>query len=136
METYEAIYERMKERYEQECGAEFDSASDIAIRLRVLAGEIYNMQTSVEWLKRQLFPSTAAGTFLDRFAEQRGLTRREAVKAHGNLRFSIGQARVTSVTIPRGTTVNTNDENPVVVCTTEDAVIEARRTWALAPELQ
>ena len=133
METYEAIYERMKERYEQECGAEFDSASDIAIRLRVLAGEIYNMQTSVEWLRRQLFPSTAAGTFLDRFAEQRGLARREAVKAHGNLRFSIGQARATPVTIPRGTTVNTNDENPVVVCTTEDAVIEAGRTWTVAP---
>lgn len=38
METYEEIYQRMCGRYRQESGAPFDEASDIAIRLRVLAG--------------------------------------------------------------------------------------------------
>ena len=88
-ETYEQIYQRMKTRWQEESGAVCDEASDIAIRLRVLAGEIYNMQTETEWLKRQMFPATATGVYLDYFAEQRGLSRREAVKARGAVSFRV-----------------------------------------------
>lgn len=105
METYEEIYQRMCERYRQESGAPFDEASDIAIRLRVLAGELYNMQTSMEWLKRQLFPSKATGEFLDRFAQQRGLVRRSASKATGKLRFSVNEVKLSPVVIPAGTEI-------------------------------
>ena len=42
METYNEIYERMKQRYIAESESDFDEASDIAIYMRVLAGEIYN----------------------------------------------------------------------------------------------
>ena len=42
METYDEIYRRMSEKYTAESGFEIDPSSDIAIRLRVLAGEIYN----------------------------------------------------------------------------------------------
>ena len=122
-ETYNEIYQRMKARWQQESGAECDEASDVAIRLRVLAGEIYNMQTETEWFKRQLFPATATGEFLDRFAEQRGLARREAVKATGAIRFSLTETRTTAVAIPRGTVVSTAGENPVRVVTTEDSEI-------------
>ena len=51
----------MKARYEQESGFEIDEASDIAVRLKVLAGEIYNMETTLDWTKRQMFASTATG---------------------------------------------------------------------------
>lgn len=123
METYEAIYERMKARWQQESGAECDEASDIAIRLKVLAGEIYSMQTNLEWLKRQLFPSTASGEYLDRFAEQRGLQRRAAVKATGTLRFSVTEVKPEPILLPRGTSVSTAGEYPVRVYTTEDSEI-------------
>lgn len=123
METYEEIYQRMCERYRQESGAQFDEASDIAIRLRVLAGELYNMQTSMEWLKRQLFPSKATGEFLDRFALQRGLERRGASKATGTLRFSVNEVKSNPVVIPAGTVVSTAGGSPVRVYTTEDSEI-------------
>ena len=41
METFDEIYARMKAKYIEESGSEFLETSDIAIRLRVLAGEIY-----------------------------------------------------------------------------------------------
>lgn len=113
----------MKENYTQQRGEDFDDAGDIAIRLKVLAGEIYNMQTTVEWLKRQLFPSTATGEFLDRFAAQRGLARNPAVKARGQLKFSVNEQKTTAVTIPRGTVVSTDSELPVRLYTTEDSEI-------------
>ncbi|MBQ1453068.1 MAG: baseplate J/gp47 family protein [Ruminococcus sp.] len=113
----------MKENYTQQRGEDFDEAGDIAIRLKVLAGEIYNMQTTVEWLKRQLFPSTATGEFLDRFAAQRGLARNPAAKAHGRLKFSVNEQKTTAVTIPRGTVVSTDSEIPVRIYTTEDSEI-------------
>ena len=57
MKTYEEIADGMKQSFYEQAGYSPDEASDIGIRMRVLAGEIYNMQTTVDWLKRQLFPS-------------------------------------------------------------------------------
>ena len=77
MENYSDIYERMKKKYEQVSSSEFDEASDIAIRMKVLAGEIYNAQVNADWLKRQMFVTTASGEYLDYFASQRGLERKQ-----------------------------------------------------------
>lgn len=123
METYEEIYSRMRERYCEERGGEFDEASDLAIRLRVLAGEIYNAQTNLEWLKRQQSPLTATGERLDMFAMQRGLERRAATKARGELLFRLNEVKDTSVVIPNGTVVSTESGSPVRVRTTQDSVI-------------
>ena len=123
MEAYEEIYQRMKDKYIAERGAEFDEASDIAIRLRVLAGELYSMQTSFAWLQRQLSPATAEGRFLDYFAEQRGLTRFAATKARGSVVFRVNEVKDVPVVIPRGTAVAAEGDAPVTVYTTEDSVL-------------
>ena len=113
----------MKERYEQESGFEVDEASDIAIRLKVLAGEIYNMQTTLDWTKRQMFAATATSENLDNLAAQRGLTRKAAVKATGQITFRLSETLNYAVPIPRGTVVATDDEIPVRFVTTEDGEI-------------
>lgn len=59
METYDEIYGRMKNAYEYETGDSFNEVSDIAIRLKVLAGEIFKLQTNLEWWKRQMFAVSA-----------------------------------------------------------------------------
>lgn len=123
----------MKNAYISESGAEFDEVSDISLRLKVLAGEIYSMQTSLEWLKRQLFPSSATGEFLDRFAEQRGLVRRAATKATGALTFSVNDVKATDIIIPRGTVVSSDTETPVRVYTTEDGVLTASTYSVVIP---
>ena len=61
MESYNAIFERMKENYEERAGFSISDESDIAIRLRVLAGEIFKQQQNEDFILRQMFPLTATG---------------------------------------------------------------------------
>lgn len=113
----------MKDNYIQRSGIEFDEASDIAVRLKVLAGEVFNVYSSFEWLKRQMFASTASGEYLDYIAAERGITRREATKASGSLTFYVEEFSSTPILIPQGTVVATTGKNPVRIYTAEDAVI-------------
>ena len=83
METYDEIYGRMKNAYEQETGDSFNEVSDIAIRLKVLAGEIFKLQTNLEWWKRQMFAVSASGECLDKLASQRGIERKKAIEVNG-----------------------------------------------------
>lgn len=125
METYEEIYSRMKQKYEDEYGSGLDDSSDIGIKIRVLAGELYNLGCSLEWLKRQMFVETADGENLDRLAMQRGITRRPAVKATGYIRFSVDDSLNADIAIPRGSVVSTFGIDPVRVVTTEDAELSS-----------
>ena len=113
----------MKARYEQERGHEVDDASDIAIRLRVHAGEIYNMETTLDWTRRQLFAATATGEHLDALAAQRGITRRPATKSHGKVAFRLAETLNYAVPIPRGSVVATDEAVPVRFVTVEDGEI-------------
>ena len=128
MVTYDEIYERMKSEYVTQSGVDFDEASDVAIRMRILAGEIYNMSTNTEWLKNQMFISTASGEFLDYFASQRGIQRKPAQKAQGEITFFISEPQDTDIYIPVGTTVATSDAVPVRFVTTEEEYIKAGGT--------
>lgn len=123
METYDEIYERMRQKYEQESGAQFDEASDIAIRLRVLAGEIYNAQVNMEWIKNQMFVETATGERLDYLAKQRGLVRKPAQKAQGEITFFISEPIDHTIIIPKGAVAATAEETPRRFVTTEDGEI-------------
>lgn len=127
-ETYDEIYQRMKNKYEQESEAQIDEKSDIAIRLKVLAGEIYNAQVNMEWLKNQMFADTASGEYLDYLAVQRGLERKQAVKAQGEIIFYISQPTDHNIIIPIGTVVATDDSTPIRFCTTEEGEISAGGT--------
>ena len=60
-ETYESILSRMQDRFQELAGFPADDASDIGIRLKVLAGELFSACTNLDWLKRQVFPQTAQG---------------------------------------------------------------------------
>lgn len=43
METYESVLKRMQGRFAELSGFSADDASDIGIRLKVLAGEVYSL---------------------------------------------------------------------------------------------
>lgn len=128
MTTYDEIFERMKNRYIADSGCEFDNASDIAIRLRLLAGEIYNVMVNQEWLKSQMFVTTASGEYLDYLASQSGLTRKQAVKAQGELTFYITEPKDHDVIIPKGAVAATTDSTPIRFCSTEEGCIVAGNT--------
>ncbi len=115
----------MKNKYELLSGAQFDEASDIAIKLKVLAGEIYNAQTELEWFKRQMFAETATGSCLDLIAAQRGLERKSATKAKGKILFVLAEALDYDIQIPKGSCAAVAGETPVRFVTIEEGVIVA-----------
>ncbi|MGN1127268.1 MAG: baseplate protein J, partial [Ruminococcus sp.] len=107
MVSYDEILSRMETAYEEKTSVIPDENSDTGIRLRVLAGEIFNLETELEWFKRQMFPSTATGKYLDYHAKERGLTRRNSNFASGYVYFAIEYAIDTDVIVPSGTKLTT-----------------------------
>lgn len=128
MQSYEEIVENMKKLFNQQAGYSADEASDIGIRIRVLAGEIFNLQTYLDWIKQQAFPQTAQGEYLDYHAQMRGLQRKDAVKSVGSVRFSIPEASEVNIEIPQGTIISTSGEIPINFQTMEYACINAGDT--------
>ena len=89
MDSYNDILNRMKEEYFRLSNNKVQDLSDIDIRMRVLAGEIYKDEVNLEFIKNQMFAKTAVGEYLDLHASDRGLTRKESVKATGKVKFYI-----------------------------------------------
>lgn len=89
MPSYESIVQRMQEEFEKQAGFVPDDASDIGIRMKVLAGELFSCYASLDWLWRQTFPQTAQGDCLDLRAAERGLQRKQPLSAKGSLVFRV-----------------------------------------------
>ena len=128
-ETYDAILTRMSDTFTELAGYEPEAASDLAIRMKVLAGEIYSLQSEITWLKRQMFPHTAVGESLDYHARQRGLTRRKGHKATGMVVFMLEMPLEYSFTVPIGTICTTAD-GALRFVTTQEGRIEQGSTLA------
>ena len=125
MDSYEEILNRMIENYEFYSGSTISDESDIMLRLKVLSAEIYNNYVAQEFVKRQMFISTATGEYLDKHAQQRGLIRKEAVKATGEVTFSVVDASESDIVIKKGTVVATVGPVAKSYETVEDATLLA-----------
>lgn len=133
MRTYSEILQSMYDKYEERTHTRPDKASDIGIRMEVLAGEIFSAQTELNWLKTQMFPQTATGEYLDRFAFQRGLTRKQGTKASGEVEFYLPELLGYDVEVPCGTVCATGGEGSVRFITTEAVTIKSGRLSTLVP---
>lgn len=120
--TYDEILERMNSKFFELSGYEADRVSDIGIRIRLLAGEIFSLSSDIDTIKRQMFPNTATGQYLELHAQQRGLERRKGYKATGQLLFRLDTPLEYELTIPKGTICTTSDGSLNFV-TSEEAVI-------------
>lgn len=123
--TYDEILGRMKDEYTKLSGIVPANASDINLRMNVLAGEIYNSMVNVEWLKNQMFFDTAQGEFLTYHGAQRGIERREASCAQGEVVFYRQNITIKDTVIPQGVVVATQGENPAYFETVSESVIPA-----------
>lgn len=124
MENYNDILERMKLNYSNLAGYDIEENSDISIRMRVLAGEIYSLQSNIEWLKNQMFPITATDIQLDNHAIQKGITRKSAVKAVGTLTFSRTTPLSYNIEIPKDTICCLENNTDIKYITTQNAILE------------
>ena len=125
MESYENIVKRMEDAYREESGQEVEAVSDLGLRLRVLAGEVYRLQAGMDWLWRQAFPQTATGEQLDRHGAQRGVARQGAEKAQGVVSFSRYLPLEFDLTIPQGTVCAASGEEAVEYETLAPATLPA-----------
>lgn len=123
MDSYDEIVKRMNDKFTELAGYSPDSASDIGIRIKVLAGEIYSVSSAVEWLKRQTFAQTATGSELEQRAQERGITRKPPVAAYGKLTFSITESLWFPALIPAGTICSTSGNYPVRYVVTQDTYL-------------
>lgn len=113
----------MTDKFTSLAGYAPDDASDIGIRIRVLAEEIFSIGAAVDWLRRETDPRTAEGAQLDLLAQERGLTRKGAAYASGTLTFSVSAALWFEADIPAGTVCSTAGANPARYVTTQAAVL-------------
>jgi uncharacterized phage protein gp47/JayE len=111
--TYESVLEEMLAAYEAEAGFAPDEASDISIRLRVLASQIHSAAETGKWLLRQMFFSTAEGEYLDRHAGLQGISRNVGSCAEGRVTFRLAGKLGYDVTIPEGLVCATSDAEPI-----------------------
>ena len=105
MKSYETILAEMAQRYRELSGHAPEDASDIGIRLKVLAAQVWELWQRCDWMWRQLLPDTATGDYLEYHAATRGLSRKPAVRAVGTLTFPAPSRRAMTPPSPRGRSV-------------------------------
>ena len=103
MRTITEIYEALKQDFYEAGGMGIAEGGDMSLRLMAVAAEMFSLEAQCEFIKRQAFPQTAEGEYLDRHAYVRAISRRQAVKAGGVLRFILNDAVAADTIIPKGT---------------------------------
>ena len=131
MRSVEEIYQEMLAAFTEAVGFEPGEGCDLAVRLRAAAAQIQALEIQADWVLDQSFPQTAQGVYLDRHGAMRGISRQEAVRAVGTVRFSVEAAPVSDLSIPAGTVCMTAAGTRFQ--TTEEAVVEAGKLAADAP---
>ena len=104
---------------------------DLAARMYALAAQIYALQVQGEWVKRQSFPQTAQGEYLDRHAAMRGLERKGAQRAVGWVRVSVAESTPYRRGVSKGTVFVTDDL--MRFTSTKTGLIDAGEMWVDVP---
>ena len=131
MKELEEIYQEMLDCFAQRTGLEAAESCDLAVRFYAVAAQVYALYAQADWVLRQSFPQTAAGSCLDSHAQLRGLSRKQATAAEGSIRFSVARAADTDRPIPAGTVCMT--PGLIRFETAQAAVLEAGASWVDVP---
>ena len=112
----------MKDKFTELAGYSPDDASDVGIRMKVLAGEVYSLGCAVDWLKEQTYAQSAVGGQLEMRAAERGVTRKPASAPTGTLTFGRKTTALWyAVPIPAGTVCATSGTGAARYVTTQEA---------------
>lgn len=123
MKTMDEIYQEMLACFGERTGVGLSQSCDLSARLYALAAQVYSLYIQADWVKRQAFPQTAEGEYLDYHARMRGLERKEKTAAGGVVRFLAAEARESNRVIPQGTVCMT--AGLVRFATTRQAILPA-----------
>lgn len=121
--TIDEIYQSMRDEYTQSTGLVLSDSGDMALRMQAFAAQLYSLWVQADWVRRQAFPQTADGVYLEYHAELRGLRRGGALCADGEIEFYIVDAVESDLSVPAGTVCLTAGGTEFI--TDEDGVITA-----------
>ena len=133
MVDYNEILSTMENAYKEKAGFLPDEYSDQGIKMRILAGELFNFSSELDFFERQMFPTTATGKYLDYHCAERGVTRKQGTKATGVVTFSLDYVLSSDVPVPKGTVVSTSGENPLRFVTKNYSYIPVGKTYVEIP---
>lgn len=128
--TYNGILNEMKAAFYNECGSRVNDFSDIELRFKAVASELYSVAANSDFVLKQAFVQTSTGEYLERHAALRGITRKRSSKAFGVLKFYVSEALVSDAVIPEGTVCSVPDKPFIQFSTDERAVIRAGELFA------
>lgn len=131
MKTIDEIYAGMCSVYREKTGRDIYSGGDMSVRLYAMAAELNALYLYNDWVKRQCFPQTAEGEYLDNHAEMRAIKRNGAVAAKGYVRFSVPSPTISELTVNAGTVCMTAEG--VQFETVEAGVIEIGESYCDVP---
>lgn len=103
MRTVEEIYRELAADFLTRTGVAAGGSGDLAARFYAVAAQLYSLSIQADWTRRQCFPQSAQGEQLDHHAQLRGLSRRQAAKATGTVRFYVDEQRTFETQVPEGT---------------------------------
>lgn len=126
MKNTEEIFQALAAEFQSRTGLSAGGSGDLAVRFYAVAAQLSGLYAQADWVERQCFPQTATGENLDLHAQVRGISRHQAVKAAGVVRFFAGSERTGPAEIPAGTVCMTAGGLRYV--TTRPGVIPAEET--------
>jgi uncharacterized phage protein gp47/JayE len=118
----------MQTEFSELAGYSADDASDIGIRLKVLAAQLFALYSKCDFLRGQMFPQTASGEYLTMHGQTRGINRKEAVKSTGRITLGRENSANFQIEVPIGVICSVGDNEEINFITTESAVIMPGQT--------
>ena len=125
---FKQIFSEMVLEYQKLSGLSIFKTSDVYIKLKTLASQIFSLQTKLNWLEKQVFAQTATGIFLDYHAQTRGLFRKKASYSIGSLTFKISSPAKEDILIPAKTLCFSPLAPNIKFSTTTEAIIKKGET--------
>lgn len=123
--TYDEILNEIKTAFMHEKGEPVKGLSDLEMRFKAVASEIYSVCAYGDFIMKQGFVQTASGEYLDRHAQLRSIKRKTAAFAKGKLTFSLYEAAMQDTAVPAGTVCSVYGKPFVQFVTDESVVIKA-----------
>lgn len=129
--TYDSMLTFTLNEFEKQAHCMVDDASDTAIKFKVIAAELARLYDLLEYYKKQVFPNTAEGEYLDRHGAVRGIVRKSASPASGRVIFHCLGGAAEDISIPAGTLLGSS-QCDLVFHTLKDVVLKQGATYVEA----
>lgn len=113
--------------YTNASGRELASADPIMTLFKVFTAQITGLRNSIDKAGRMNLLATTEDEYLDEFVKDFNLVRKQAVSASVTVRFTLTQAQLKDIVIPKGTLVTAGDK--IFFGVPENTTIKAGSTF-------